>query len=464
MDEAEQFDLAVIGTGPAGQSAAIQAAKAGRRVVAVDRHVLVGGQSVLTNTIPSKTLREAVFYLTGIGQRAFYGESYRVMEHITMHDLLERTEHVIREEVDIIKDAMLRNGVEIATGTARFVDANRLAFDDDSPRTIRAGKIIIAVGSEPARPANIPFDARHVFDSDDILKLAEIPKSMVIAGAGVVGCEYASIFAALGTRVTLIDGRRQLLDFVDTEITDALKYHMRDTGITIRLGHDVQNVEFDRSGNPVANLANGAKLAAETFMYSAGRRGATGELNLQAAGLEGDDRGRLVVDEFFRTVIPHIYATGDVIGHPALAATAAEQGRLAARHACGLPVTSSPGNVPVGIYTLPEISMVGKTEEELTREGTPYESGIARFREIARGNIIGDNFGMLKLLFHAHDRRILGVHIFGTQATELIHIGQAVMTLGGTIDYFVDTVFNYPTLAECYKVAGLRGFNKLVQG
>ena len=463
MIEGQEYDLVVIGSGPGGRSAAIQAAKVGRRVLIIDRHERAGGDSLLTNTIPSKTLREVVVYLTGVNQRTFYGESYRVMSHIKMQDLLERTEHVIRSEAEVTQSALIRNGVEMLTGIASFSDPHHIDIVGPTSGEVYAANVVIAVGSHPARPANIPFEAERVMDSDDILDMREVPRSMIIVGGGVIGCEYASIFSALGTRVVLIDGRRDLLEFLDSEVADALKFHMRDTGVTMRLGHMVSSVEFDESGRPSATLKNGATITSDTLLYSIGRTGSTHTLNLNALGIKPDSRGRLEVDDAFRTEVEHVFAVGDVIGQPALAATAAEQGRLAARHAFGLPVSSVPELIPIGLYTLPEISMVGKTEEQLTIEGIPYESGIARYREIARGNIIGDKFGMLKLLFNPLDRKILGVHIFGSQATELIHIGQAVIALGATIDYFVDTVFNYPTFAECYKTAGLRGLNKLTQ-
>ena len=463
MIEGREYDLVVIGAGPGGCSAAIQAAKAGRSVLVVDRNQLPGGDSVLRNTIPSKTLREVVVYLTGVNQRAFYGESYRVMSNIKMQDLLERTEHVIRSEAEVTQNALIRNGVEMMTGIASFTDSHHIDIIAPTSGEVYAENVIIAVGSHPARPGNIPFEAERVMDSNDILAMDEVPRSMIIVGGGVIGCEYASIFSALGTRVVLIDGRRELLEFLDSEVADALNFHMRDNGVTMRLGHMVKSVDFDDSGRPAATLQNGATISADTLLYSIGRTGSTHTLNLDALGIQPDHRGRLEVDDEFRTDVKHVFAVGDVIGQPALAATAAEQGRIAARHAFGLPVNSVPELIPIGLYTLPEISMVGKTEEQLTNEGIPYESGIARYREIARGNIIGDKFGMLKLLFNPLDRKILGVHIFGSQATELIHIGQAAIALEGTIDYFVDSVFNYPTFAECYKTAGLRGLNKLTQ-
>ncbi len=457
------YDIAVVGSGPAGHHAAIQAAKAGRRVVAIDRNQQVGGEAVLRGTIPSKSLREAVNYLAGVGQRTFYGRSYRPVPTITMADLMSRTLRVVRAEADVVRDTLLRNDVDVLHGTARFEDPNTLTVRGDVDRRIRADKIVLAVGSRPARPAGVPLDHPRVTDSDGILDLQAIPKSLTVVGAGVVGCEYASIFATLGVPVTLIDGRSNLLEFVDTELVEALKYHLRDWGVTLRLGHNVAKVAFDERDRPVAVLENGVRVVSDRLIYAIGRQGATDALNLTAAGLEADERGRLQVDSHFRTHMKQIYAVGDVIGHPALAATSAEQGRLAARHAVGLPIEEFAELLPIGIYTLPEIAMVGKTEADLTREGQAYESGRARYRETARGNIIGDQHGVLKLLFDPIDRRIVGVHIFGTQAAELIHIGQTVIGLGGTLDFIARSVFNYPTFAECYKLAALNGLNKLAR-
>ena len=461
VDGDAHYDLAVIGTGPAGHHAAIQAAKAGRRVIAIDRNAEVGGEAVLRGTIPSKSLREAVNYLAGVGQRTFYGRSFRPGPHVTMADLMSRTNHVIRAEVDVVRDTLLRNRVELVQGTASFRDPHALAIEADGQHQIQADKIVLAVGSKPARPADFPFTGERVIDSDGILGLAEIPRSLTIVGAGVVGCEYASIFATLGVPVTLIDGRTEILDFVERELVNALTYHLRDWGVTLRLGHNVERVVFDERERPVAELANGVRIVSDTLIYSIGRTGATASLNLEAAGLQADKRGRLEVDENYATAVDHIYAVGDVIGHPALAATSAEQGRLAARHAVGLPAGQIAELLPLGIYTLPEIAMVGQTEAQLTRDQLPYESGRARYRETARGNIIGDEYGVLKLLFDPRDLRILGVHIFGTQAAELIHVGQAIIGLKGTLEFIASSVFNYPTFAECYKIAALNGLNKL---
>jgi NAD(P) transhydrogenase len=463
MTDTAQYDVAVIGTGPAGKRAAIQVAKHGQRVVAIDLEQYVGGQAVHRGTIPSKTLREAVLHVTGIAQRSFYGNSYRVVADVTMEDLMQRTAQVIQAEVDVVQNAFLRNDINLVFGTARFLEPHTLAVVSKNPTVeIYAKNIILATGSRPARPDHIPFDNPRVVDSDGILTIPSIPKSLTIVGGGVIGTEYASIFATLGVQVTLIDGRKDLLEFVDEEIIEALKHRMREDGITLRLGHNVARVDFDERGRPVAVLETGAKIAGDILMYSIGRQGATEQLQLEKAGISADERGRLEVSKTYQTTVKHIYAVGDVIGQPALASTSAEQGRLAARHALGLDCPSLDDDLPIGIYTIPEISMLGKTEEDLTSAGVAYESGVARYKEIARGAIVGDDFGVLKLLFSPESRQVLGVHIFGSQASELLHIGQAVIQLGGTVDYFIETIFNYPTFAEAYRVAALNGVDKLV--
>jgi NAD(P) transhydrogenase len=458
------FDLLVIGSGPGGQKAAIAAAKLERHVGIVERPNMMGGVCVNTGTIPSKTLREAVLYLTGLDQREMYGQSYRMKDEITIADLSARTQHVVSRENDVVRSQLTRNRVTIVTGTARFTGPNEMEVDDGAGRmrAISADKIVIATGTTPARPASVAFDERTVIDSDGIIHLERVPRSMVVAGAGVIGIEYASMFAALGTRVTVVEQRDRMLEFCDLEVVEALKYHLRDLGVTFRFGETVSAVEAG-SGCAIASLRSGKKIPADTVMYSAGRQGMTDELRLPAAGLSADARGRIKVDEFFRTAVPNIYAVGDVIGFPALAATSMEQGRLAAHHACGEPVHSASTLQPIGIYSLPEISFIGKTEDQLTQECVPFEVGVSRYRELARGQIIGDSYGVLKLLVSPEDRTLLGVHVFGTGATELVHIGQAVMGCGGTVDYLVDAVFNYPTLAESYKVAALDATNKMRQ-
>jgi NAD(P) transhydrogenase len=455
------FDLLVIGSGPGGQKAAIAAAKLDKRVAIVERPEMLGGVCNNTGTIPSKTLREAVLYLTGLDQREMYGQSYRLKDEVTIADLTTRTRHVISRENDVVRSQLTRNRVTIITGTARFTGPNTVAVaHGDQAREVTAENIVIATGTCPARPETVAFDERTIIDSDGILLLDKVPRSMVVAGAGVIGIEYASMFAALGTKVTVVEQRERMLEFCDVEVVEALKYHLRDLAVTFRFGERVASVEA-HPGHAIALLASGKRIPADTVMYSAGRQGQTDDLDLPAAGLTADKRGRITVDEFFQTSVPHIYAVGDVIGFPALAATSMEQGRLAAHHACGEPVHSAHQLQPIGIYSIPEISFIGKTEDELTRGCVPFEVGVSRYRELARGQIIGDSYGVLKLLVSPEDRTLLGVHVFGTGATELVHIGQAVMGCGGTIDYLVDAVFNYPTLAESYKVAALDATNKM---
>jgi NAD(P) transhydrogenase len=456
------FDVLVLGSGPGGQKAAIAAAKLERRVALVDRRDMIGGVCINTGTIPSKTLREAVLYLTGLSQREMYGQSYRLKENITIADLTVRTQHVVGREVDVIRNQLSRNRVKMFTGSGHFVDPHTVAVIDDKGHEVKvtAGKIIIATGTRPARPGSVEFDDDAIIDSDGILQMERVPDSMVVVGAGVIGIEYASMFAALGTKVTVVERRDRMLEFCDLEVIEALKYHLRDLAVTFRFGETVAAVERHPRG-ALTVLESGKRIPASTVMYSAGRQGMTEHLSLTAAGLVADGRGRITVDEFYRTSVPHIYAVGDVIGFPSLAATSMEQGRLAAYHACEEPVSGMHQLQPIGIYTIPEISFIGKTEDELTDALIPFEVGVSRYRELARGQIIGDTYGMLKLLVSSEDRSLLGVHVFGTGATELIHIGQAVMGCGGTIDYLVDAVFNYPTLAESYKVAALDAMNKL---
>jgi NAD(P) transhydrogenase len=456
------YDLLVIGSGPGGQRAAIAAAKLDRRVALVERPEMMGGVCVNTGTIPSKTLREAILYLTGTGQREIYGQSYRVKDDITVADLTARITHVISRENDVVRSQLTRNRVTIIQGMAYFVGPHSVEIDDGGSRTRKATaeNIVIATGTGPARPATVAFDEKTIIDSDGIMHLAKVPRSMVVVGAGVIGMEYASMFAALGTKVTVVEKRGQMLDFCDDEVVEALKYHLRDLAVTFRFGESVTAVEAHPEG-AITLLASGKKIPADTVLYSAGRQGMTDGLNLPAAGLAADERGRIKVDEFFRTKVEHIYAVGDVIGFPALAATSMEQGRLAANHAFGETISTNEIPQPIGIYSIPEISFIGKTETELTDACVPFEVGVSRYRELARGQIVGDSYGVLKLLVSPVDRKLLGVHVFGTQATELVHIGQAVMGCGGTIDYLVDAVFNYPTLSEAYKVAALDATNKM---
>jgi NAD(P) transhydrogenase len=460
---AHDYDLIVLGSGPAGQKAAIQAAKLGRRAVVVEKRDVVGGVCTITGTIPSKTLREAVLYLTGLSQRTIYGQAYRLKDEITVEDLFSRTNTVMGREIDVIRSQLARNHVTVTIGAGRFADPNTVVVTTPAgdERTLTASKIVVAVGTRPARPSTVEFDEESILDSDGILRMGKIPGSLVVVGAGVIGIEYASMFAALGAKVTVVEKRQRLLEFCDDQIVEALQYHLRDLGVTFRFGEQVTGVE-KREGGTISHLASGKRIAADAVMYSAGREGATEGLGLDKAGLETDERGRIKVDDHYRTSAGHIYAVGDVIGFPSLAATSMEQGRLAALDAFspggGQPMSLQ---LPIGIYTIPEISYVGKTEEELTDSAIPYEVGISRYRELARGQILGDSHGLLKLLVSSKDHTILGVHAFGTAATEVVHIGQAVMGLGGTVDFLVDTVFNYPTMAEAYKVAALDALNKL---
>ncbi|HVN28383.1 MAG TPA: Si-specific NAD(P)(+) transhydrogenase [Candidatus Binataceae bacterium] len=462
-----EYDLVVIGSGPAGHSAAIQAAKLHKRVLMAERKAIVGGVCMNIGTIPSKTMREAVLYLSGYREHALYGESYKVKEKITLADLMFRVEPVVRHEVDVTRHQLLRNGVDLEHAEAAFIDAHtlQLRFSDRAgERIVSTDKIVISVGTEAARDPRMPLDGNCVFSSDDILQLKDLPGSLAVIGAGVIGCEYASIFAALGVRVTVVEKQPRLLPFVDAEIVEGLIYHLRERRVTMRLGEEVDRVELiDDNARPRVkiNLVSGKQIVVDKVLRSIGRSGATSRMRLEAAGVKTDTRGRIKVNEVYQTEVPNVYAAGDVIGFPSLASTSREQGRIASCHAFGVEAKHAPELFPYGIYTIPEISFVGQTEEELTEKGVPYEIGKAQYREIARGQIVGDTTGMLKLLFERDTHELLGVHVIGEGAVELVHIGQAVLSLRGKVDYFVDTVFNYPTLAECYKNAAFDGINRL---
>ncbi len=457
----QHFDLVVVGSGPAGQKAALGAAKLGKRVAIVDREYQVGGTCLHNGTIPSKAIREAAFHLSATNERRIYGANYAVKHNITMQDLLQRANYVIRTEVEVIHSQMERNNVRMIFGTASFVDAATLRVVGGSETIdISADHILLACGSEPTRPANVPFTPGRVIDSNGLLELDHLPKSLIVIGGGVVGTEYASVMASVGVKVTLVDARPRLLEFLDDEIAENLQFRLRDMGVRLKLGEMLSKIEFVGAREVQATLESGKVLHAETILHCIGRQGATGQLNLAAAGLAADDRGRLKVNEYLQTSVPHIYAAGDIIGFPALAATSMEQGRMAASHMFHELQAPSQPCVPYGIYTIPELSMVGQTEQQLTVAKIPYEVGIARYREIARGQLMADPHGLLKLLFHVESHRLLGVHCIGTGATELIHVGQAILHAGLPIEYFVETVFNYPTLGECYKVAALDGLNR----
>jgi NAD(P) transhydrogenase len=458
-----EYDLVVIGSGPGGQKAAIAAAKLGKTVAVIEHDGTLGGVCTNTGTIPSKTLREAVLYLTGITQRELYGVSYRVKENITPADLLARTQHVIDKEQEVVRSQLIRNRVELYTGHGRFIDEHTVLVEDQhrGERVTVSGRyIVIATGTKPAQPPGVEFDEERVLDSDGIINLKFVPASLVVVGAGVIGIEYASMFAALGTKVTVVEKRHTMLDFCDPEIVEALQFYLRELAVTFRFGEEVTAVDVGASGT-VTTLASGKQIPAAAVMYSAGRQGQTDDLDLANAGLESDSRRRIFVDGKFRTKVDHIYAVGDVIGFPALAATSMEQGRLATNHAFGEPTAGMLELQPIGVYTIPELSYVGATEVELTNDSIAYEVGVSRYRELARGQITGASHGMLKLLVSPDDLKLLGVHIVGTNATELVHIGQAVMGCGGTLEYLVDAVFNYPTFAEAYKVAALDVMNKI---
>jgi NAD(P) transhydrogenase len=458
-----QFDLVVIGSGPAGQKGAICAAKLRKRVAVIDRTLMIGGVCVHTGTIPSKSVREAIFQLTGNAVKALYGDNYRGKNDLSVQDLSFRVKSIIARETEVIRAQLKRNGVSVFQGSAQFTDAHTIEVQNHAEKTIlHSDHILIACGTRPARNSEIPFDDRRIVDTDHLSSMEGLPREIIVVGAGVVGLEYASFLAALGTEVTLIDQRPVLLDFVDREIIEALAYHLRQMGAVFRLGEKVTRVGIDPQRDRVfAELESGKKVQADALIYAVGRQANGDQLGLEAIGLKPDARGKIKVNDHYQTELPHIYAAGDVIGFPALASTSMEQGRLSSCHMFGLPSDRMSDLFPYGIYTIPEISMVGQTEEQLTAGKVPYEVGVAKYAELAKSMMLGDESGMLKLLFDRNTHKLLGVHVIGQRATEIIHIGQAVMYYGGTIDYFRDTVFNYPTLAEAYKVAALDGLNKL---
>jgi NAD(P) transhydrogenase len=458
----QAYDLIVLGSGPGGQRAAIQAAKSGKRVAVIEKRAAVGGVCINTGTIPSKTMREAVLHLSGFYYQNFYGANYHVKENVTMADLNYRVSRVIENEVAVIQAQLQRNGVDVMYGMGSFLDAHRVQVENDGGRNeIEGANIVIATGTKPAVNAKVPVNGRNIIDSDQILSMTQIPKTLMVVGGGVIGVEYACMFATLGVRVTIVEKRPRLLEFADTEMVEALTYNMRDRRVTMRLNEEVESVEELPDGRVAAMLVSNKRVMGDALLYAVGRQGNVGGLNLAAAGVTADNRGRIHVDADYRTAQPHIFAVGDVIGFPSLASVSMEQGRIAASRAFNLKIHSDPATYPYGIYTIPQISFIGKTEEQLTQEDVPYEVGVAYYREIARGQITGQTEGRLKLLFHRETLELLGVHIYGEEAAELLHIGQAVFTLKGRVSYFVDTVFNYPTLAECYKAAAFNGLNRL---
>jgi len=458
----QPYDLMVIGSGPGGQRAAIQGAKAGKRVGIIEKQIAVGGVCINTGTIPSKTMREAVLHLSGFYDKSFYGSNHASKDAVTMADLSYRIQHVVENEVGVIQSQLKRNGVDLIHGLGQFTDAHHIRVANaNGYGEYEAEYVVIATGTKPATNPRVPINGRNIINSDQILSMPQLPKTFIVVGGGVIGVEYACMFATLGVRVIIVEKRPRLLEFADTEMVEALTYHMRDQRATLRLNEEVDSVEELPEGKVAANLVSKKRIIADGLLYAVGRQGNVDGLCLNCAGIEADDRGRIKVDADYRTAQPHIFAVGDVIGFPSLASVSMEQGRLAAARAFGLNVQSDPAGYPYGIYTIPQISFIGKTEEQLTDADVPYEVGVAYYREIARGQISGHTDGRLKLLFHRETLELLGVHIFGEDATELLHIGQAVLLLKGKITYFVNTVFNYPTLAECYKTAAFNGLNRL---
>ena len=458
----QPYDLVVIGSGPGGLRAAIQAAKAKKRVAVVEKQSMVGGVCINSGTIPSKTMREAVLHLSGFYDQAFYGSNYHVKENITMSDLNFRVTRVIENEAAVLQDQLKRNGVDLYHGTGCFTDPHHIRVENSTGfNELEADFIVIATGTKPAVNPKVAINGRNIVNSDQILGIPAVPKTLIVVGGGVIGVEYACMFTTLGVRVIIVEKRPRLLEFADAEMVEALSYHMRDRRATMRLSEEVESVEETTDGKVAANLVSRKRILGDALLYAVGRQGNIDRLNLQAAGVEADDRCRIKVDKEYRTSQQHIFAVGDVIGFPSLASVSMEQGRIAAAKAFGLQAESDPAGYPYGIYTIPQISFIGKTEEQLTEEDVPYEVGVAYYREIARGQISGHTDGRLKLLFHRETLELLGVHIFGEDAAELLHIGQAVLLLKGKITYFIHTVFNYPTLAECYKAAAFNGLNRL---
>ena len=461
MADSYEYDLVCIGSGPAGQRAAVQAAKLGKTVAVVEERRSVGGCCVMTGTIPSKTFRQAALSFVGLQPNS----AHHPAEHPTSEGLLARVDDVVRRESEVVSNQLWRNNIEVLGGRGQFADPHTVDIvNGGSTRTVTAANILLAVGTRPAGPPGVTLDQDIIITSRGVLNMKDLPKTMVVVGGGVIGIEYASIFGAIGVRVTVVDRQERPLEFLDREIVDELIHQMRENNVTFLFGESVESLSISESDGPrgCVVLESGKQLVADLVLYAIGRQGSTDTLNLEAAGLDADKRGRLSVDDCYRTSVPHIFAAGDAIGFPSLAATSSEQGRLAALHAFDQPAKPMPDHFPIGIYSIPEVSMVGLPEHELTAQKVPYVSGLARYREIARGQILGDNTGLYKMLFHREDRRLLGVHAIGTGATEIIHIGQAVLALGGGLDYFLETVFNYPTLAECLKVAALDAHNKLL--
>lgn len=459
----ESFDLVVIGSGPAGEKGAAQAAYFGKRVAVIESSTNLGGAGVNTGTVPSKTLRESALYFSGLRQRGLYGIDYSLREGLTVQGFMHRKDAVVSAERLKIASNLAAHKIELVHGTAQFEDPHTVRTVDarGGARLVRGEVMLIATGSKPHRPPEIPFDDKSIFDSDSILAMDRIPKSMIVVGGGVIGCEYASIFTALGVEVTLVDGRERLLPFLDGEISELLRERLSSLGLRLCFQERLKATDRVASGVRMT-LASGKVVQAETALFAAGRRGAVDGLGLERAGLGINSRGNLDVNDRYQTHVQHIYAAGDVIGFPALASTSMEQGRVAMCHAFGFPYKQRlASQLPMGIYTIPEISAVGETAESCEIKKIGYAVGRAKYANNARGQIIGDSTGLLKLIFRTDNKQLLGVQIFGENATELIHLGMTVLESGGAIDMFIDLVFNFPTLSELYKYAAYDGLGNL---
>ncbi|TMM45607.1 Si-specific NAD(P)(+) transhydrogenase [Colwellia ponticola] len=459
------YDVLIIGTGPGGEGAAMNLAKHHKKVAIIERYHQVGGGCTHWGTIPSKALRQSVRRLIEFNLNPLFNQNNQVKQ-LTFQDILSHASDVINKQVNLRAGFYKRNGVEQILGEASFIDANTLhvLHSDGSVEELSAKQIVIATGSRPYQPDIIDFNHPRIYDSDSILSLKHAPRHVIIYGAGVIGCEYASIFRGLGVKVDLINTRERLLSFLDTEISDSLSYHLWNNGVVIRHGEEIDRVEAN-DDNVIVYLKSGKKMRADCLLFANGRTGNTADLNLSAAGLPADSRGQLKVNRHYQTEIDNIFAVGDVIGYPSLASAAFDQGRISA---LAMVDSSSEAklivDIPTGIYTIPEISSVGKTEQELTQAKVPYEVGRAQFKHLARAQISNNLVGSLKILFHRETKEILGIHCFGENAAEIIHIGQAIMQQkngGNTIEYFVETTFNYPTMAEAFRVAALNGLNRL---
>ncbi len=458
----QQYDLVVIGSGPAGEKGAAQAAYFGKKVAVVEYGSDVGGACINTGTLPSKILRESALYFSGLRQRGLYGVDYSLKEGLTVQNFMHRKDVLVEMERGKIRENLAAHKVDLIRGAASFEDARTVAVKTPTEVLhLRGEAILIATGSYPYRAPEIPFDDEIVFDSDSILKMERIPRGLAVVGGGVIGCEYASIFTALGVEVVLLDGRDRILPFLDAELSERLQERLSGLGVKFCLGERMGPIGRTKQGVRI-ELPSGRVIETEAALFAAGRRGAVDALNLEKAGLGVNKRGYIEVNPYYQTAVPSIYAAGDVIGFPALASTSMEQGRVAVCHAFGFQYKQRVASMlPMGVYTIPEISAVGESEESCKEKGISYEVGRARYANNSRGMITGDSAGMMKLIFRRDNRQLLGVHIIGENATELIHLGMMVLESGGSIDLFIDFVFNYPTLSEMYKYAAYDGLGNL---